>query len=290
MLNYIIRRTLYAIPILVGVNLLTFGLFFVVNSPDQMARTTLGDRNITQADVDNWKHEHGYHLPLFLNAREAGASIFTQTIFFQKSLRLFIFDFGKSDRNNIDIRDQISRRMGASLAIAVPTFILGLFVNITFSMLIGYYRATYVDFWGTIFCVIIMSISSLFYIIGGQWFFGKILRLFPISGYDTGVNLLKFVFLPVVIGVMSGVGVGVRFYRTIFLEEVNRDYVRTARAKGLTEGIVLFKHALKNAMIPILTNVVLAIPFLFMGSLVMEAFFAIPGLGSLPPGLGRDDD
>ena len=106
------------------------------------------------------------------------------------------------------------------------------------------------------------------------------LRLFPISGYDTGVNMLKFVFLPAVIGVISGIGTGVRFYRTIFLEEVNRDYVRTARAKGLGEGVVLFKHALKNAMIPILTSVVLAIPFLFMGSLVMENFFSIPGLGS----------
>jgi peptide/nickel transport system permease protein len=147
-------------------------------------------------------------------------------------------------------------------------------------MIIAYYRATYVDFWGTIVTVILMSISTLFYIIAGQWSFGKILRLFPISGYDTGVNMLKFVFLPAIIGVISGVGTGVRFYRTIFLEEVNQDYVRTARAKGLSESIVLFKHALKNAMIPILTNVVLAIPFLFMGSLVMENFFSIPGLGS----------
>ena len=147
-------------------------------------------------------------------------------------------------------------------------------------MIIAYYRATYVDFWGTIVAVILMSISTLFYIIAGQWLFGKMLRLFPISGYDTGVNMLKFVFLPAVIGVISGIGTGVRFYRTIFLEEVNRDYVRTARAKGLGEGVVLFKHALKNAMIPILTNVVLAIPFLFMGSLVMENFFSIPGLGS----------
>ena len=114
----------------------------------------------------------------------------------------------------------------------------------------------------------------------GSGCFGKVFRLFPISGYDSGVELLKFVILPVVIGIISGIGGGIRFYRTIFLEEINRDYVRTARAKGLSEGVVLFKHALKNAMIPILTNVVLAIPLLFMGSLVMEAFFAIPGLGS----------
>ena len=280
MLNYIIRRTLYAIPILIGVNLITFVLFFIVNSPDDMARMILGEKNIAQEDVDRWKRDRGYHLPLFLNTEESGFSVFTQTIFSQKAMRLFLFDFGKSDRNNIDIGYQISRRMWASLAIAMPIFIIGLLVNITFSMIIAYYRATYVDFWGTIVAVILMSISTLFYIIAGQWLFGKMLRLFPISGYDTGVNMLKFVFLPAVIGVISGIGTGVRFYRTIFLEEVNRDYVRTARAKGLGEGVVLFKHALKNAMIPILTNVVLAIPFLFMGSLVMENFFSIPGLGS----------
>ncbi len=280
MLAYIIRRILYAIPILIGVNIIVFVLFFVVNSPDSMARSILGEKNITQEDVDNWKRQNGYHLPLFFNTEAAGIAVFTQTIFFQKSAKLFVFDFGVSDTNNIDITSQIWERMWASLTIAVPTFLLGLLVNITISMIVAYYRATYVDFWGTILAVIIMSVSQLFYIIGGQWLFGKVLRLFPISGYDSGVELLKFVILPVVIGIISGIGGGIRFYRTIFLEEINRDYVRTARAKGLSEGVVLFKHALKNAMIPILTNVVLAIPLLFMGSLVMEAFFAIPGLGS----------
>jgi peptide/nickel transport system permease protein len=282
MLAYIIRRTLYAIPILIGVNLIIFALFFVVNSPDQMARLILGEKNITQEDVDNWKREHGYNLPLFLNTKESGLAWMTQTIFFQKSLPLFIFDFGKSDRDNTEIRREIffSSRMWASVAIALPTFIVGLLVNVTCSMIIAYYRATYVDFWGTIIAVIMMSISTLFYIIGGQWLFGRALRLFPISGYDSGTNMLKFVVLPVIIGIIGGVGTGIRFYRTIFLEEVNQDYIRTARAKGLSEGIVLFKHALKNAMIPILTNVVIIIPFLFMGSLLMENFFAIPGLGS----------
>ncbi len=280
MLTYIIRRTLYAIPILIGVNLIVFLLFFVVNSPDQMARTILGEKNITQADVDNWKKQNGYHLPLWFNTEGSKSERFTETIFFQKSIKLFLFDFGTSDRNNIDITSQITERMWASFAITLPAFLLGLFVNISVSMVVAYYRATYIDFWGTIVAVIIMSISALFYIIGGQWIFGKLLRLFPISGYDTGVNMFKFVTLPVVIGVISGIGIGVRFYRTIFLEEVNRDYVRTARSKGLSEAVILFKHALKNAMIPILTNVVLAIPSLFVGSLVMEAFFAIPGLGS----------
>ena len=280
MITYIIRRILYAIPILIGVNLLVFFLFFVVNSPDQMARKILGEKNITQQDVNNWKKQNGYHLPLWFNTEASGISHFTETIFYQKSVKLFVFDFGTSDANNIDITSQVAQRMWPSLAITLPTLLIGLLVNITVSMIVAYYRATYVDFWGTIVAVIVMSVSQLFYIIGGQWVFGKILRLFPISGYDTGTDMLKFVVLPVVIGIIAGIGGGIRFYRTIFLEEVNRDYVRTARAKGVSEAGVLFKHALKNAMIPILTNVVLSIPFLIMGGLVMEAFFAIPGLGS----------
>ena len=280
MIAYIIRRCLYAIPIVIGVNLITFLLFFVVNSPDNMARTILGTKNITQEDVDKWKQDHGYNLPRLINLEESGLSMFTQTIFFQKSAGLFIFDFGRSDRNNIDIGHEIRRRMWVSLAIAIPALIIGLLVDITLAMMVAYYRATYLDIWGVVVCIFMMSISTLFYIIGGQWFFGRMLRLFPISGYDSGGNMLRFVVLPVVIGVIGGIGGAVRFYRTIFLEEINKDYIRTARAKGLSEAKVLFKHGLRNAMIPILTNVVVAIPLLFMGSMVMENFFAIPGLGS----------
>ena len=280
MLAYIIRRCLYAIPIIIGVNLITFLLFFVVNSPDNMAQAILGEKNITPEDIENWKRDHGYHLPILVNTKESGLSVFTQTVFFQKSVGLFIFNFGRSDRNNIDIGHEIRRRMWASLAIAIPSLIIGLLVDITLAMIVAYYRATYLDVWGVVVCVLMMSISGLFYIIGGQWFFGKMLRLFPISGYDTGGNMVRFVFLPVVIGVIGGIGSSVRFYRTIFLEEINKDYIRTARSKGLSEAKVLFKHGLRNALIPILTNVVVIIPLLFMGSMVMENFFAIPGLGS----------
>ena len=170
--------------------------------------------------------------------------------------------------------------MWPSLAISIPIFIVGILANLTFSMLLAFFRGTYLDIWGVVFCVILMSVSSLFYIIGGQYVLGKILMLFPISGYDTGLHAVKFMVLPVAIGIMSSIGGGVRFYRTVFLEEINKDYIRTARAKGLSETKVLFKHGLKNAMIPILTNVVVSIPFLFYGSLIMESFFAIPGLGS----------
>ncbi len=280
MLAYIIRRILYAVPIIIGVNLLTAVLFFYVNTPDDMARKILGEKHVTPEAIENWKRDNGYDLPVFINTGEKGLKIFTRTIFFQKSVPLLWFDFGRSDRNNIDIGMEIKRRMWASFAITLPMFIIGIMVNLTLAMLIAFYRGTYLDLWGVVLCVIMMSISTLFYIIGGQYLLGKVLKLFPISGYDTGIYSIKFVILPVIIGVISSVGVGVRFYRTVFLEEMGKDYIRTARAKGLSETRVLFKHALKNAMIPVLTNVVVSIPFLFYGSLIMEAFFAIPGLGS----------
>ncbi|MDP2690420.1 MAG: ABC transporter permease [Deltaproteobacteria bacterium] len=280
MLSYIIRRILYAIPIVIGVNLLTALLFFYVNTPDDMARKILGEKNVTPQAVENWKQDHGYNLPAFINLEETGAAQVTQTIFFQKSVPLLWFDFGRSDRNNIDIGLSIKERMWASLAVSVPIFFMSVVVNLFAAMMLAYYRGTYIDLWGVVVAVVMMSISTLFYIIGGQFILGKVLRLFPISGYDTGLFSIKFLVMPVVIGVIGSLGVGARFYRTVFLEELNKDYIRTARAKGLSEGRVLFKHALKNAMIPVLTNVVVSIPFLFYGSLIMETFFAIPGLGS----------
>jgi peptide/nickel transport system permease protein len=276
---YIIRRILYAIPILIGVNLITFALFFIVNPPDQMARLHLGDKRVTQDAIDKWKSQRGYDKPLVINAQAGGVSSITETIFFEKSLRLFIFDFGVSD-NGRDISYDISQRMWPSLAIAVPSLIVALFVNIFFAMLLAFFRGSYIDIWGVVLCVVMMSISALFYYIGGQFLVGKLLHLVPISGYDTGLNATKFILLPVIIGVVSGIGASTRWYRTFFLEEINKDFVRTARAKGLSEAAVLFRHVLKNAMIPILTGIVVSLPLLFMGSLILESFFGIPGLGS----------
>ncbi len=279
MFAYIVRRVLYAIPILIGVNLLTFTLFFVVNSPDDMARMHLGVKRVTPEAIEKWKAERGYDKPLLYNAQAEGLQRFTATIFFEKSVSLFAFRFGRADDGR-DIAWDIRQRMWPSLAIAIPTFLLGILVNITFAMLLAFFRATYIDVWGVVLCVILMSISTLFYIIGGQYLVGKLLHLVPISGYDSGANAFKFLVLPIVIGIISGIGAGTRWYRTIFLEEINKDYVRTARAKGLSELRVLFRHVLKNAMIPILTGAVVIIPLLFMGSLLLESFFGIPGLGS----------
>ena len=280
MLAYIIRRVLYAIPILIGVNLITFALFFIVNSPDDMARMQLGTKYVTQSAIDRWKEARGYDKPLFLNAEAEGVETFTDTIFYQKSVRLFVFDFGSADDGRNIGRD-IQQRMWPSLAIAIPVFLVGLLVNITFAMLLAFFRGTYIDVWGVVLCVVLMSISTLFYIIAGQYVAGKMLELVPISGFSAeGWESLRFLLLPVLIGIVAGIGAGTRWYRTIFLEEIGRDYVRTARAKGLSEIRVLFKHVLKNAMVPILTGAVVVIPLLFMGSLLTESFFGIPGLGS----------
>ncbi len=279
MIQYIIRRCLYAIPLLLGVNILTFILFFVVNSPDDMARMQLGQKHVTETAIQNWKHQHGYDLPLLWNETQAGVETVTQTIFFQKSVGLLGFNFGLSDSGR-HIGSDIQQRMGPSLSIALPTLIFGLTVNISCALLIVLFRGSYIEFSGIVLCVVLMSISSLFYIIGGQFIAGKLLKLVPISGYDSGFSAFKFLLLPVLIGVISGMGSGIRWYRTLFLEEIGRDYVRTARAKGLTETQVLFRHVLPNAMIPILTGVVVVLPLLFMGSLIMESFFSIPGLGS----------
>ena len=279
MLAYIVRRVLYAIPILLVINVITFALFFLVNTPDDMARMQLGTKRVTPEAIAKWKAERGYDKPLFWNGAAAGAGRFTDTIFFEKSVRLFVFDFGRAEDNR-DIGNEIRTRMGPSLALAIPVFLVGLAVNITFALGMAFLRATYLDFWGVILCVAMMSISSLFYIIGGQFLVSKLWHLVPISGYAGGLDAAKFLALPVLIGVVGGVGAGSRWYRTLFLEEMGKDYVRTARAKGLAESTVMFRHVLQNALIPILTGVVVVIPLLFMGSLLTESFFGIPGLGS----------
>lgn len=279
MFAYLVRRLLYALPILIGVNLLTFALFFVVNSPDDMARMQLGNKRVTAEAISQWKAERGYDKPLFWNGAAQGTGPLTQTIFFQKSARLFVGDFGRAEDGR-DIGQEIRSRMGPSLAIALPTFVLGLFAAIAIALTLAFFRATALDFWGVVTCVALMSISGLFYIIGGQWLVAKMWRLVPISGYGAGLEAWKFLILPVVIGILAGLGGSARWYRTLFLEEMDKDYVRTARAKGLAERLVMFRHVLPNALIPILTGVVVVIPQLFMGSLLTESFFGIPGLGS----------
>ncbi|MEZ7951835.1 MAG: ABC transporter permease [Halioglobus sp.] len=279
MLTYIIRRLFYAIPILLGVNLLTFTLFFVVNSPDDMAVSQLGAKYVTPEAIQSWKKKNGYDKPLFYNPDAAGSGAVTETIFFAKSLRLFAFDFGRSESGR-DITTDISTRMWPSLAVAVPSFVVGIWVNICVALLVVMFHATRLDRWIVFVFVAMMSISYLFYIIGGQYLVAKTWRLVPISGFHAHGQFWKFLILPVLVGVVAGIGSGARWYRTLFLEEANQDYVRTARAKGASEIRILFRHILPNALIPILTGIVVLIPSLFMGGLLVESFFGIPGLGS----------
>lgn len=279
MISYIFRRILYGILILIGVNLLTFVLFFAVNTPDDMARLAIGGQRVSQTAIEKWKAERGYDKPLFINAEAQGTERWTDTIFYDRSVPLLRFDFGFSDAGH-DISHEISARMGPSLALALPTFVLGLAVCISFALLLIFFRGTRLDFAGVVVCVVLLSISSLFYIIAGQWLFAKVLRWVPYSGYVDGWGAVRFLALPILVGIVSRIGAESRFYRTLFLEEASKDYVRTARAKGLSERVVLFRHVLRNAMLPILTGSVAAIPLLFMGSLISESFFGIPGLGS----------
>ncbi len=279
MMAYIMRRALYAIPILIGVNIITFLLFFVVNSPDDMARMHLGSSGSPRRPSSNWKQERGYDLPLLYNAQAEGLGRSARRFSSRSPCACSASSSAHSDSGR-DIGYDISQRMWPSLAIAIPVLLVGLLVNISFALLIAFFRATYIDFWGVVLCVAMMSISGLFYIIGGQYLVGKLLHLVPISGYDTGLAAVKFLILPVLIGVIGGHWRRHPLVSYLVSGRDQRDYVRTARAKGLSEQAVLFRHVLRNALIPILTGVVVVLPLLFMGSLITESFFGIPGLGS----------
>jgi peptide/nickel transport system permease protein len=278
-LGYIVRRAFYAVLILAGVNLLTFTLFFAVNSPDNIARLNIGGKRVTADAIEKWKVEHGYDKPLWFDTKAEGADKIAHTIFYDRSLRLFKLEFGSSDSGR-DIRHEIGTRILASAALAVPMLVLTVFVSIAFAMLLVFFRASYLDFWGTVLCVVMMSISSLFYIIIAQWFFGKLLQVVPLSGFVPGLDIFKFLLLPLIVGIVYQLGSEARLYRAMLLEETGKDYVRTARAKGLTEAAVLFRHVLRNAWLPVLTHVGALLPYAFLGSIVFESFLGIPGLGT----------
>ncbi len=281
MLNYIIRRLGYGVLVLIGVNLFTFVLFFTVNTPDDMARLNIGGKRVTQDQIEKWKAERGYDKPIYWNAKEQGSAQLTHTVVWERSVSLFALNFGRSDaRNAVDIGHEIKTRMGVSLQLAVPLFLLQVFASTAFALLLVFFRHSRIDFWGVVLCVVMLSISSLFYIIVGQLFFSRVLHLVPISGYAGGLDAVKFLILPVMLALLARLGSEARLYRAMFLEEIGKDYVRTARAKGLTESVVLFRHVLKNALIPIITSAGAYLPYVFLGSLVFESFFGIPGLGA----------
>jgi peptide/nickel transport system permease protein len=281
MLNYVVRRCFYGALILLGVNLLTFMLFFTINTPDDMARLNIGGKRVTQEQIDKWKTERGYDKPLYWNARGGGTARLTDTVFWDRSVSLFALNFGRSDsKSATDVGHEIKTRMVISLQLAVPLFVLQVIVSVAFALLLVFFRHSRIDFWGVVSCVLMLSISALFYIIVGQFLFSRMFHLVPISGFESGWDAARFLVLPVILSLLSRLGGEGRLYRAMFLEELGRDYVRTARAKGLSEPKVLFDHVLRNALIPILTSAGSYLPYVFLGSLVFESFFGIPGLGS----------
>jgi peptide/nickel transport system permease protein len=281
MTKFIFRRFAYGLLILIGVNLATFGLFFTINTPDDMALLNLGGKRVNQAAIEKWKIERGYDKPLYWNPAKTGGDQFTQTIFYERSVSLFALKFGRADSESAgDIGQEIVERMGVSLQLALPLFVLQVIASTAFALLLVMFRQSRLDFWGVVTCVLMLSISSLFYIIVGQYLFSRLLKLAPISGYVPGLDAIKFLVLPIALSLIARLGGEARLYRAMFLEEIGKDYVRTARAKGLSEGRVLYRHVLRNALIPIITSAGSYLPYVFLGSLVFESFFGLPGLGA----------
>ncbi len=281
MLSHILRRLLYAALVLLGVNLGTFFLFFTLNTADDMARLNIGGKRVTQQAVDQWKAERGYDKPLYWNPDEAGAQRLTRTIFWERSVSLFALDFGRADSAGAaDIGTEVRARLAVSAQLVLPLLVLQMLAGVALALLLVMLRHTRWDFWGGVVCVLMLSISSLFYIIVGQYFFARVLKLAPVSGYASGLDAVRFLALPVLLSLLARLGGEARLFRAMLLEELRRDYVRTARAKGLTEAQVLVRHVLRNALLPILTSAGSFLLYVYLGSLVFENFFGLPGLGA----------
>ncbi len=264
---YIIRRLLYTIPIVLGVLLLTFVLFTLVGGDISVE---LAGKNATPETIEEIREEYGLNKPLFLSWDSQFINHFKSAL---------TFDFGRA-RDREPVIDKIKRGAGPSLALMVPMFIGIIVISVSLSLVVAFVRGTVWDVLTVIICVAGMSIPYLSFILFGQYFFAYKWGLFPVF-FSPDLSTVQYVALPVLIGIVTSLGSNLRFYRTVMLDEMRSDYVRTAFAKGLTTRRVLFKHVLKNAMIPIITRVVMAIPFLFLGSLLLERFFGIPGLGYL---------
>ena len=267
MTAYIIRRFFYMIPIIFGVLLLTFMLFNVVGGDISLE---IAGKNATPETIEEIREEYGLNKPLFLSWDSQFVNHFKSSV---------VFDFGRA-RDREPVIDKIKRGMWPSLALTVPMFFGVLIISVSLSLITAFVRGSTWDVFGVIVCVIGMSVPYLSFIILGQYFLAYKWGIFPVF-FSPDLSMPQYVILPMLIGVVTGLGANVRFYRSVMLDEMRSDYVRTAFAKGVSTSGVLFKHVLKNAMIPIITRVVLAIPFLFLGSLLLERFFGIPGLGYL---------
>jgi peptide/nickel transport system permease protein len=264
--NYIIRRLLYLIPVLLGVCGLVFVIFNVV----------AGDPTLLLLG----KHPDAKQMAELRQQLGLDKSMLAQYFDIVKSA--FTFDFGRSWATKQQISEMIWQGAMPSLTLAFPAFFFSTIISLFFAILVAYYRGKGIDLFIRISCIAMMSISSLVYILVFQYLFAFKWGLFEISGYEFGFpDFIPYVTLPIIISVVLSLGPDIRFYRTLILDEIYQDYVRTARAKGLPEGKILFKHVLRNALIPVITYTVVNIPFLILGSLLLESFFSIPGLGGM---------
>lgn len=264
MAAFLLKRILQAIPVLLGVAFITLLLFDVAGGDPCL--TKLG-KAPTEAQVQQCHEELGLDLPLFAQYTRFLGQVIT-------------LDFGVSWTYDTPVREIFIRGIGPTLSLSVPAFLIGSFIAVVLALLVSFYRGGLLDRVVTAGAIAGISVSSLIYILVGQWLLADQWKLFPIWGYEYGPGAITFVALPVLIWVALSVGTDVRYFRTVALEEIGRDYVRTARAKGISEGKVLFKHVLKNCSVPIITRMTIIVPFLITGSFLMEIFFGIPGLGS----------
>ncbi len=264
-LQYSLRRLLYLIPVILGVSFVVFFLFNVVaGDPTPL----LLGKNATPSQIAELRSQLGLDRPFFMQYLDIVKSAFT-------------FDFGRSWSTQQKISEIISQRAIPSLTLTLPAFILASILGILISLVVSFYRGKTLDVSMRVLCIALMSISSLVYIIVGQKILAADLGLFEISGYETGFpDFVPYIILPVIIWIVLSLGPDIRFFRTVILDEVYQDYVRTARAKGLSEKVIFLKHVLRNAMVPMITYFVIQLPFLIMGSLLLENYFDIPGLGS----------
>ena len=263
--GYIFRRVLYMIPTILGVAVLVFFLFTVAG--EDPVRVALGTHASPEAIAD-LRAQWGLDVP-----------VWQQFLTFLK--QIITFNFGESYATGKELNEVFASGAIVSLSLTLPPFLLGLVLNVSLALLVAYYRETWIDRFATAGAVISMSVSYLVYIIALQYFLAYQLNWFPINGYAEGFESIPYLAMPWIIILLVSIGPDIRIYRTVFLNEMQANYVRTARAKGISERGVLFTHILKNAMIPILIYTIVALPFLLLGSFLMERFFSLPGLGDL---------
>ncbi len=265
MAAYILRRLLQMIPTLLGVVLLVFVLFrYFGGDPAEI----LGGLNATPEQIDAIREQLGLNRPAWVQLGIYLKSIVT-------------LDWGRSWATNEAVGHIFLTRLPATLTVMLPILVLDTLLALPIAMGVAYRRGSLADRTIMVISTVALSVSFLVYIILGQYFFGFRLGWFPVQGWSDSVwtNLAVYVPLPVMLALLVGIAPQTRLYRTFFLDELGQDYVRTARAKGMSERTVLFRHVLRNAMIPILTNIGLALPGVFIGSFLIEVFFSIPGLG-----------